>query len=402
MSEQTFDINNSLRWIELHDFEYTNWQKTSFNKTEWENFNWDYSKLEKPSFEDMVEYDNLYQLRNTAGYLSYYSHRHTDFRNKITEQKFIENVHTGKGLGHMAGLLQMVENATTAGQIIPKIKMQNPNGGTHDFHTQHDIREVLEKAARNENIIESCHNIVMGKYRAEVYKWKNSDLTFSEREIAAKKSKQILIDYETLLKSEIDNFNPNALPNDLQTLKIVLLERLESAAMKHIQYLRGVVSQQGIDLPATCEDAAEAETDIAVLRYKGAILIENANSNDNAINVFNLYAGNIEKVKVKNSPYFTLRNSDDKLNHVIARTGLTLELSLKQNNNLTPDTLQIISIHDREKVGINLTTMEHQIDIDIVVKPGWTGSIDLNGRNLCGPTKLGVALTGENNGNQDD
>ena len=48
------------------------------------------------------------------------------------------------------------------------------------------------------------------------------------------------------------------MPVDLPTVKELLTERLESAAMKRVKEISGAKTQQGVDLPAACVDIADA------------------------------------------------------------------------------------------------------------------------------------------------
>ena len=295
-----------------------------------------------------------------------------------------DTIHTGAGLGHMTGLLQMVEHSNTAGQNIPKIVLRNTKGNTNTIHSQTDIRTILEIVANNENIIESCHNEVMSEHQKETLKWQDSSLPFETRKVAAEAARQILINYKTLLQNKIANFDPEALPTELPELKAVLIERLEATALKHIKYLRGVSTQQGIDLPATCPESATAEQSIASFVYKGALLINRAEDVATAKRFADLYKGNIRKVKVANSPFFTLLSQSAPLGSLHSVRGRSVSLLVKQLSTQPPDALQVAVAKGAATLSLDKTA-PHQLKITLTATTA--GSVELEARNLCGPTK---------------
>ena len=401
MTELTFIIGDAFEGLRLLKDSriYTpNMFKRDITKADWDSFDWTFKHLSKPTFAQMVEYATKWKMRGIAGVLEYRTHQLNQSKKAVLSSSISDvissgPVHTGKGLGHMAGLLQMVEQATTAGSHLPQIQMQNPAGGSHRLHTQSDIRKILEAAAKSENIVESCHNIVIGRWRAKNRFAQTSANSNADRLAAANEAKEILTNYETLLKAEVAAFDPDALPTDLYELKQVLKERLEAAALDRVKYLRGVSTQQGIDLPATCPDAADAEESIAVFRYKGSLLINRAETEGAAKRYFELYTSNINKVVVANSPFFTLRNGSAVLPANFSRNVLPdsdgsrrLALSVKQLDTQPDDVLQVV-LWNGDGTASRDNLSAHQIDFTLKAEGSGRAVFELYGRNLCGPTK---------------
>lgn len=404
MTEVFFNVwsaYDGLRLFVSSDIRTPEVGKQHVTPADWEAEVWVSTEIPKPTFSEMVEYALKWDLRGKAGVLEYQSHQLNQSKKAVLNNSIagvIDSgaVHTGKGLGHMAGLLQMVEQATTAGSHLPQIQMQNPAGGSHRLHTQADIRKILEAAAKTENIVESCHNIVIGRWRAKNNFAQDSSNTTAKRIQAAEDAKAILTDYESLLKAEVDKYDSEALPTDLAELKAVLIERLEAAALDHIKNLRGVVTQQGIDLPATCPDAATAEASVATFRYKGAMLINRAVNTEDANRLFKLYTSNINKVVVANAPVFTRRNGPTlipgTLQSPFRTTANKVELAIQQLETQPPNMLQVQATSDYGRLAIT-RTLAHRIDFELTItKPGATATFDILGRNLCGPAKIKVIM----------
>lgn len=389
------NLNNRFFWFDYSDF---NIENRNLTKSVWDASEWTVEGIVKPTWAELDEFVNLHVL-SWASKPSTYESSITRNQKKAATKRLIEKANlldkqafTGEGLGHMPGLVQMVEQANQAGQQIPKILLRDKVGNSINVHSQTEIRELLTDLAHHENIIESAHNAVMSRKAEEDSKWRNADLAYADRVEAAKQSHYILTNYETLLEEEIANYNPAALPTELPELKQVLIERLEAAAMKHVQFLRGVVTQQGIDLPATCSDAETAEIAVAQFRYKGALVINSADSSETANNYFDLYKSNIEKVVVFNSPFFTIEGGADPIENEISITNQSINLSLRQTSKLAADMLQVHSEHNSDG-GLNIVqNSSHQLDFTLRVKSGKSVVFRLIGRNLCGPTKLKVTL----------
>ena len=369
----------------------------TLTREQWEAFNWVSDTITKPSFEDALEYTFYAKLQKQVGTLRTWTGRLDYIKQgvlKDTATISIEdrNVHRGGGLGQMTGLLQMVEQANTAGAYLPRIHLR---GDRHDhrYHTQAEIRKILEETAKSENVIESAHNIILGRFLAWDLKWKDTTLPKEARENAATEARNIINTYETLLKAEMERFDPDAMPIGLFDLKDVLIERLEATALKQVKYLRGVVTQQGIDLPANCPEAAEAEMLIASFRYKGALLITEAVDATQAKNYAEQYKTNIRNVSVSNSPVFSLRGQRVPLQSVYTapQAGGSLALTLRQDTRQPKQVLQV-GILSGDATIKNVRKQAHQLDFTLEIEVNKKVTVELIARNICGPTKLTIQL----------
>ena len=403
---ETINLYSALRGFELASNETKqavptgnyprNYSKTT--EAEFNNILWD-TNFDTITWEDAVKYYKYATLHSLTDSHSEEDDlreseidRHRKISKKVVEEAPID-IHTGEGIGHMSGLAYLVEHSNMAGEGMPVVELRKLSGGTESVFTKKRLREVLNKASRSENIVESSHNIVMGRKASFDSIWQDHSLDYSVREQAAREAGSINFNYRRLLKEEIDRFDQNAVPTKLIDLKEVLIERLEAIALARIRYLRGVSTQQGIDLPATCQDAADAERSIALFRYKGALQINAADTIDNINRQFELYRSNINNVVVGNSPYFTLENEQGELSSTYSATSRNgvLILTARQNEALPKDVLQVSGTGHNGSFAI-AKTASHQINFRLTADDGKSAVFDIVARNLCGPTKIKVNL----------
>lgn len=404
--ELRFSGSSATAWITQfidHNFyDLSGLTERRLTRSEWEAWQWTYQELPKPSFDQMLEYEKLNNLHSRAGFYGGLHNNPESIKQKhldaVKTEVASKSIHTGKGLGHMAGLLQMVEQATIAGSNLPQILLQNKDGGTHRIQTQSAVREILQKVASNENKIESCHNIIMGKHKAATQKWQNKDLSLQNREAAADEARQILQHYEKILKIELEKYDPDELPSDLAELKEVLIEQLEAHALEKVKDLKGVKTQQGADLPAACLDSENAIRKVAEVVYKGSSIIDLSKTNKSAIANLQMYKDRIDKVSPLNTPLLVhIRSGLEDVSiskntsepYSIEAEAINLKIINPQK---VASHLQYSVIHD---VGSTIEeTARTSSAIHFTLSRGSlaTASFGIKARNICGPHRFKIVL----------
>ena len=184
----------------------------------------------------------------------------------------------GEGINHMTGLLQMVEQANSAGHNLPHIALRDGDNRVVPVHLQSEVRDILVALTERENRIESAHNALMEEYWRFDAVRADETRTVDERYAAKEEMGAILIEYTEKIKPYLEAYDPDAVPADLPTLKALLIERLEAAAMARVKEIKGAKSQQGVDVPAACFDMATALEEVAAESALGAQAIDGAES----------------------------------------------------------------------------------------------------------------------------
>ncbi len=310
------------------------------------------------------------------------------------------SVYVGAGLDHMTGLLQMVEQAAQAGARLPHIVMRDGDQKRRHIHTQGEIRAILDATAERENVVESAHNSVLDRYHAQARIRDDEAQALDDREAAAAKALDIAQDYKTHLETEMAAYDPDALPTDLPTLKAVLAERLEAAAMARTKYVMKAATQQGIDRGFSCADEERAVREIAEQCVLASIEVERADTAAEAKTAYDAGGAAIEAVTVLNTPVWKIGGADYAANPpapvAVAGSAVTVEalhpagqtikgkVALKSLASkpvtVTPATPSVASAH----------ACKFTIDAPVT---GETVTLFLEARNLCGPSKVEVELT---------
>lgn len=243
----------------------------------------DPAAMEKPSWDEMVDTLKLLNIQD-----EYYdvrrSHDHVitadETKRQITDRSLLAalsgQIYVGGGLDHMTGLLQMVEQATEAGARMPPVELRDEQHRPKMVYRQSQVRELLAKVAERENVVESAHNRII---RQIIDKWNAAEdetRTWSDRLDDMNDYADLVENYEVLLKAEMAKYDPDALPDDLDELKAVLIERLEAAAMARTKYLKKAATQQGIDRGASCADEDRAVQAVAREAVLGTMQIKRA------------------------------------------------------------------------------------------------------------------------------
>ena len=224
----------------------------------------------KPTWDEMVEYSRLGALESTLRQAKYIPGKEEiEFaRQQLAgDPLFVESDEVrfiGEGITHMASLMQIVESANQAGTNIPRVVLRDNDNLKVDTHSRVGVRAALDAMAMRENIVESAHNEVMSTHYWNFVKQVGDDsLTLDEREAASAALDNFAFRYPGLLEDAVVAYDTDALPNDIETLKHVYIERLEAAATGRQKELKTALTQQAIDNWSTCVDMDRALQEVA-------------------------------------------------------------------------------------------------------------------------------------------
>ena len=424
----------------LHDFPYVELG----NEEAWDNYRWNppqyshYTDVSdasaKPTWEEIVNAHKHVRINDLKLYARYVINADTidhqttpkEVRENIANASSInidrETLEIHGGVDRMNGLINMVEDANEANTHIPYIHMRNNENQPIQIYTQRKTRKILNAVSQRKNIVESAHNKVMKEYQniadkidgIEREPSPNQPPTLDQRLEYAEQAKEYIDNYATHLNAAINNYDPAALPDDLPTLKEVYQERIESHALGHSKVMRGVLTQQGIDLPPSCNDEANALQKVSVESVKGHILVNLATTNEEAATAYDNALAAISSVWPLNTPIWNIEGTEyvarpaDSVD--ITGTSITIEgyhpAVLDAANN--EDLVKVEIASQAEKiindvpgaVGLSLTsrTATNPKGSKVTYTPQGVESGNLvrfvfTGRNLCGPSQITVNLT---------
>lgn len=300
----------------------------------------------------------------------------------------------GDGLDHMTGLLQMVEQANIAGDLIPHIVLRDSNNKSKSIHTQEQIRQVLEVVAERENRVESAHNTVMQGYQEIASIRDDESKTLDDREKAAKQAREYARMYRKHLEAAIKAYDPDALPTDLPILKQVLQERLEANALARTKEIKGVLTQQGVDLPQSCLDEGEALEKVSMQQRLGAMNIRMAATTEAATNAYDSAVEEIGKASPLNTPVWVNENGAPVTNfEFTGNTTLIARHPRLSRSRTIPGPVEVGAVVVQAQQGSDVG-FKFKFDgadfkqTEVILKAGSSGTAKwkLSSRSVCGPS----------------
>lgn len=362
---------------------------------------------EKPTWDQIWEISRKsildFWIDYKSGSSSYLLRRNrNDFANAKIKIGNVDEVYVGAGLEHMPALIHAVSSSADAGAVFdPAVFRSRDETETTQIWTAAQAQGVLDKLVAQTNKAESAHNIVAIKIKKLLDPLKDDkggltgNPTESEildaREAALnkilefQKEENIASEFQKALK------NLSEFPTDLPTLKLMMLERLESTGMKHIKYIRGVVSQQGVDLPDTCHDSAEATRQVSVETHRGNRAINAATTREGVTEAFDAAKTRIESVKPLNTPTYHLRGLTAEQPSPATFSKNSAQFTVRNPEGEFGDLSLIGQVIDGNiNVIVERQTL-NEIDFRIDVGDRMS-TIEIVTRNLCGPSKLRVTL----------
>ena len=312
-------------------------------------------------------------------------------------------LHVDEDIGGIAAIGHLHQAATLAGTTRPVVAGTHKDSeqGLHVMHTASELNEFFDNLAREENIVAIARALVVKKVRLFV-KDVVSSSDDARKQLALAGFGHWLWEHGQTRKDQysklVDKFMPEArkiaasLPTDLPTFKEKMCELLEAAANAHIKHLKGVVSQQGYDLPPACDDAENAEKKVATLASAGSREIEAATTIEDAKAEYEKAKTRIAAVKALNSPTFHLRGHTAELPSPAKFAKRTLQLTIKQPEALTIGRVTwLVSITDGAANVTQTRQTTHEIDIDVEIEAEAT--MEFTSRNICGVSELTLTLT---------
>ena len=376
-------------------------------ESEWDAFSWNpltslgYTEIDpaaspKPTWATLIEVNRkqkvVVRLNTINNKFDERTYRPFDeVRREITDLGPLKYgssaVHIGQGIDHMTGLMHLSDGADLAGVSLPHIVMRDDQNEPLSVYTQSHLRQILEAAADRENIVESAHNIVGGKYQKNLKIAKDETASIDDQEAAIVVVEDIAENYATLLQAEIEKYDPAALPTDLPTLKALLIERIEASAMARVKEIKGASTQQGVDLPAACLDIANAVEEVSRKSALGIQNIDDAADNAAAQGAYNTAVAAVEAVTPLNVPEWVVTLPSGTSTTVTATavhpTGQNIpgrvQITKWQVFDADGDPLSWTPIISRVNNAAELTA-------DIPAGTKYPVTINLSARNLCGPS----------------
>ena len=323
--------------------------------------------------------------------------------------------HVHGGVDRMTGLISMVEDANESGETIPLVVMRDEDNTPIEIHTQEEIRPILNKVRQRKNIVESAHNRVMQRYQ-EIANRRDAPATEYGNEgdsvdklKAAYQAVEVLRFYKDYLEGEIRRYNPDALPTDLDKLKMVYQERLEAKALERSKYFKGVVTQQGVDLNPSCEDEATALAAVAKAEREASIKVNSSDTEADIKAAYDAGVTAINAVLPTRTPEFLLNGTPlgaAPANQQLSVTTFTVWADHPVGLNLTQRVgLSFTLLKDgkklRDRTGIDISRSTNVRDgtrrgitvtFDPAVLAGQTIDMEFQARSICGPSDMKVRV----------
>ena len=327
---------------------------------------------------------------------------------KMNEQSI--QVHTGDAMDHVTSIIFISEKSDLAGETMPPVIMRKKDHSKQTIHLKSQVVDFLSGLADVENIVESAHNSLVEPYLKSRDIVLDDSKTFEERKKAYSDWQKFRDDYETELNKKIVEYDPDALPDDLETLKLLYIERIESKAMERIRFFKGVLTQQGIDLDPACDDEANAIRKVSTASRLGSQSVSVAQTKEDAGTAYQTTINSIFAVTPLNTPHWTidtteLDESNPENQHVF---GTSVTIRARHPSGATiPGACVISDIPTvTDKITKNpipfSTTLRKQgpSDFEAVITPlersiGDVSVIKVTSRNLCGPSKITVEVTAQ-------
>ena len=334
-------------------------------------------------------------------------------KRRITENAVLGGLgklHVGNGLDHMTGLIQMVEQSNISGSRIPAIVLRDENHKPKSLYLQSQVRDLLAEVTERENIVESAHNRIIGPIFEKHDSAFDETKTWAERLALMEEYATMVENYETLLEAEMEKVTPDALPEDLATYRLVHIERLEAKANERIKYMKGVLTQQGIDLDPSCDDEADAIRKVSVASRLGSHAVANAQSKEDAAAAYDEAVKAINETTPLNTPVWNIggvevATSNPKDPFEVSGTGILISADHPANTDIPGRcAMGIPKARDkttRAPVALSQTiSRKGETGIQIMITPvgrstGDVTMIETTARNLCGPSMVTVELTAD-------
>ncbi|MYA87286.1 MAG: hypothetical protein F4X97_02320 [Boseongicola sp. SB0662_bin_57] len=186
----------------------------------------------------------------------------------------LPQLHVGGGMEHMPAMIHAVSASDLAGaEFTPAVLRTADKAGQAPIWTRQAAHVLLGKLTSQTNVAESAYNMVRIQYDRLV-----APVLHPAAGLPGNPSNaEVLAAREQALQKVFDFVSPerlgaafeaaigalSRLPDDLPTLRGVLIERIEAAAMRRVKEIKGAKTQQGVDVPPACLDMARALEEVS-------------------------------------------------------------------------------------------------------------------------------------------
>ena len=321
-------------------------------------------------------------------------------------------IHVGEGLDHMPAIIYQGQRAARAGEGFGRAVMKDSKGEHVEVWLESEMHDLVSDQADVVANLESARNVIERKLADIAKPWFSSDgglgpdATVDEIREARWKSYVAATDfviYETIdgemMKTAAEmGVASKGLPKELERARDKLIERLESASMAAVKRFKGVLTQQGVDLPSSCDDEDDAVRRVSRHCRLGTLAIQAAETIADAQAAYDSALVDINAVTPLNTPTWMVAGKKYPANHPKVVTRRSMSVVISATNPDEVPGAPIIGV-STEGGGILAQT---RIDPDpprpksTLVQYSVTGSDDVTlsliARNLCGPSSIKVRL----------
>lgn len=373
----------------------------------------------KPTWEELLVVVRRYQLSRRAasesrnGSVSNRLSRTADWFSgqRLIHQASPTGIHPGTGLEHMPALIYSAARSGDAGTIHPRAIMRDPSDKTVEMWTEAEQHELLEALAYRTNLVESARNIIHQRVYMDVVIYIDETKPEDERQDALSRTIAALEvnTLEATFKAEMAKLAAHdGLPSDLGRARAVLLERLEDVATGQVKDILHAVSQQGVDLPASCLDQQTALTELAGEKQKAQIALVLASTIDDMKAAYVTGGRAMKAVQALRVPKFTVNGADAGVSYESNSSTATLvavQSSADVAGDLAITHMEVAGVRvslgngytvTRGGVSATTRTVEAGKHEAALVNAGDKDvPVILTARNVCGPARVTVVLKGK-------
>ena len=365
----------------------------------------------KPTWEKLLEITVYYAGRRHR--IAEVSAGFREALSRITDSESLtvggDELVIGEGIDHLTGLIHLFGTAAVAGHRLPPVSLREVGGRVKSVWSHAEIQEILDAAAARENTVETVHNDLVSELYARERQVDDTSKTMRERAEIATKLHNDIFGFEALLKKRLADHNPDSLPSDLQTLRIVLVERLESTATGAQKRIKGALSQQAIDNWAACIDMDKALTEVAKRCALGGINIERAATAGEAKSAHAAAVQAINGVSAANTPWWRVGGAVVKKSNPASAPqvsgrevrirafhpeGVTVPGKVSLTGSSVTGKTSGKPLKSTSRIYVPSNDADaHEIRVTLDASVTEAAVIEAAARNLCGPAGIKVELT---------
>ena len=213
--------------------------------------------------------------------------------------------------------LHSIAETGLAGTPYPVVTLATKDNNALKLWYQQQALEIFSQYSKDQFKIEAGRLTLRNQYekamQADLDAALSQEVPLADHIAAYKRLHGTLAPINASYEDEFDRIaaacDDGCLPDDLETMKPVLTERLEAAATGHQKSLKGALSQQAIDNWAACVDIDAALAEIAKRCAVASIEIARAEDVDEAEAAFNEGVKQVKAVRSTNTPHWTVSHS---------------------------------------------------------------------------------------------